>query len=263
MAWELGKKGQEAQAWDKVNNPGEIEKHLKDLCDRQVVAEILSDNRDNEDQVFQGTFRRCEGAGGKRFVVLDTLRPSGMIQLLSEHSFLSLLYFFDASGVGLDLMPYYFDSQGLGQVPGDLPAMRVAWPGVIHRMQRRQFFRVDPSPTEPVRVLFPHFPGGGEVAFEQKVADVSSGGFSVRMRAPAVSEGQEVGNILIVLPDQYSFTVSALVRRIIREGRWHPDYPLRAAFEITRFEPRGAEEQLSRYIFRQQREMIRRLKRGR
>jgi len=262
MVREPGKKGQEARAWERVGNPGEIEKHLKDLCERQVVAEILPDNPIG-DQAYQGTFTEILEENGQRYILLDKLWPGGMVLLLSDKSSLTLFYSFDASNLGFDLVPYYFDSSVLGNVSVDLPVLRVQWPVVINRMQRRQFFRVDPSVTEPVRVVFPHFPGGEEAAFEQKLADVSSGGFSVRMRTPAVSEGQEVKNILIVLPDQYSFTVSGRVRRIIRERHRDPNFPSRAAFEITRFEPRGAEEQLSRYIFRQQREIIHRLKRER
>lgn len=247
------------QAWDEVRAPEEIEGHLKALCARRIAVEI---SLENQPEVFQAAFRECEVKGRRKALLFDSLSPSGAAHLLAEAPSLVLFYHFDPSGLGLHWIPYHFESRWLAEVSGGVLVVRLAWPDLIRRLQRRQFFRVDPSLTEPIRVRFPHFPGGGEVAFNRTVYDVSGGGFSVAMQAPAVKEGQEVKNILMVLPDEYTFTVTAAVRRITQHRARQNRFPLRAAFEFRLFDPPGAEERLSRYIFSRQREMIRLLRRG-
>lgn len=131
------------------------------------------------------------------------------------------------------------------------PALRVRLPAELLRLQRRDFYRVQPAHTRPAKCLVPYGAEAGAEARQYeslRVIDVSVGGVAV-LTYPHEFElpiGRVIENCFVDLPGVGSFGVSIIVRHVAdkNEGDLH-----RCGCEFVDLPP-ATRVMLQRYINR-------------
>lgn len=92
----------------------------------------------------------------------------------------------------------------------DRPALRIAVPASLIRLQRREFYRVNTSITSPVHCIIPLQNGAGDAVVKAVLHDISCGGISISDDNRALDDtiGRVYTNCKIVLPGIGTITTS-------------------------------------------------------
>jgi len=137
---------------------------------------------------------------------IDTLIPKNGMNLLREGYTVRVDFF-------LDEVPHYFVSDYLGTERRGLPAIKLAYPNVLYRYQKRRTFRVEPSLENPVSVTIEEPP------LTVNAEDISATGLRFRLptRELKLEEGNELKNMTVRLPTKprpTSITCDGVVRNL-------------------------------------------------
>ncbi len=133
---------------------------------------------------------------------------------------------------------------------------RLRMPGQLLRLQRREYYRLITSLTQPVKCLF----GSGEAALEALVTDISVGGVGVlyhpgsfRLCTGAVYEGCRLS-----IPGAGDYLISVKACNAYEETMRNGLVALRAGCQFVRL-PAAVETEIQRYIYKVERERRARL----
>ena len=179
---------------------------------------------------------------------IDTLIPKNGMHLLQEGYTLRMDFH-------LDDVSHYFVSDYLGTERRGLPAIKLSYPNVLYRYQKRRTFRVEPSLDEPVSVTIE------EPSFTLNAEDISATGLRFRLptKDHGLEEGDKLNNLSIRLPTKprpTTITCDAVVRNLISrfpEGRARTFVYCGAEFNNIDSKDR---ETIFYYCFQRQREEL-------
>jgi c-di-GMP-binding flagellar brake protein YcgR len=131
-------------------------------------------------------------------------------------------------------------------------AFRADVPDRVLKLQRREFYRLQTSVTEPVTCSVPTAqPGAASEYTELRVLDISGGGIAVVVPHghPLFKPYRELEDCLLRLPNVDPIPVQLSVRNLFRQLNQNGTEIWRAGCQFTSL-PRGADVLIQRYIFR-------------
>jgi len=135
------------------------------------------------------------------------------------------------------------------------PALKIALPATLIRLQRREFYRMATPVSNPVRVVItlPAELGGGSSAFP--LADISCGGIAILDNKMVLGDtiGKNYADCRIDLPDIGTVTTKLQIRNSIDLTLLNNKSNRRLGCQFLDI-PRGALAQVQRYITKLERE---------
>jgi flagellar brake protein len=153
----------------------------------------------------------------------------------------------------LDRIHVQFRLTGLSPTLADGKiAFRADVPDRVLKLQRREFYRLQTSVTEPVTCSIPTAQPGAESEYtDLRVLDISGGGIAVVVPHghPLFKPYRELDDCLLRLPDVDPILVQLSVRNLFRQLNQNGTETWRAGCQFTSL-PRGADVLIQRYIFR-------------
>jgi c-di-GMP-binding flagellar brake protein YcgR len=131
------------------------------------------------------------------------------------------------------------------------PVFRVPLPTEVQRFQRREFFRLPTSLTNPIKCLIPSPQGD----IETSVIDISVGGIGILAYESGISvdAGAVFHGCRLVMPDGGAFMVSLSVRSTYDVSLKNGTISHRAGCQFINL-PISIESEIQRYIFRVERD---------
>ncbi|MDP3844610.1 MAG: flagellar brake protein [Oxalobacteraceae bacterium] len=98
-------------------------------------------------------------------------------------------------------------------IKDDRPALRIAVPTSLIRLQRREFYRINTSITSPVHCIIPLQNGAGEKVVKAVLHDISCGGISISDDSKVLDDtiGRIYKDCKITLPGIGTITTSLVV----------------------------------------------------
>lgn len=153
----------------------------------------------------------------------------------------------------LDRIHIQFRLTGLSptRVDGKI-AFQADVPDRVLKLQRREFYRLQTSVTEPVTCSIPTAQPGAESEYtDLRVLDISGGGIAVVVPHghPLFKPYRELEDCLLRLPDVDPILIQLSVRNLFRQLNQNGTETWRAGCQFTSL-PRGADVLIQRYIFR-------------
>lgn len=136
------------------------------------------------------------------------------------------------------------------------PGFRVPLPEEVLRLQRREFFRLQMPATHSITCVLPLPAIDGEARrTELRILDISGGGIAVVVPPTGIEfgPGSEFRHCQLNLPDSTPIHARLVVRSLFRITTGNGIEMLRAGCQFLDM-PRGAEDQIQRYIMRAERE---------
>lgn len=156
----------------------------------------------------------------------------------------------------LDKVRIFFGAEQLAPaLHAGLPALQMAVPTSLIRLQRREFYRMQTPLTNPVRVTIP-MPtemGGGQAVFQ--LADISVGGIAILDNQFALGDtiGRDYPECRIELPDLGNVTTGLQIRNCHDITQLGSTTNRRLGCQFTDM-GRGAAAAVQRYITKLERE---------
>ncbi|MBI3814327.1 MAG: flagellar brake protein [Nitrospinae bacterium] len=185
---------------DDLITPNQIKSNLEEACKRNnhLIATI-----DERARTFSSTF--IELGKGNDFVLIDLLMPKDGIHLIEASNRVIIDY-------NLEGVMYSFEAKFVEIVKGRFSSIKITFPSVIKKIQKRNAFRVSPSMENPVVVEV-------KEGLVEEVADISEGGLSFYTRR--AEEELSVGTIFEKLTFKLQtmhgqITIKAVVRSFIK-----------------------------------------------
>jgi c-di-GMP-binding flagellar brake protein YcgR len=152
-----------------------------------------------------------------------------------------------------DRIHIQFRLTGLAPALADGPiAFRADIPDRVLKLQRREFYRLQTSVSEPVVCSIPTAQSDVRSEYEDlRVLDISGGGIAVVVPQghPLFKPFRELEGCLLKLPDVDPIPVQLSVRNLFRQLNQNGTEIWRAGCQFTSL-PRGADVLVQRYIFR-------------
>ncbi|MBI3599439.1 MAG: flagellar brake protein [Nitrospinae bacterium] len=181
---------------DDLITPGQMRTNLEDVCKRKATLITTIDER-------PGTFRSMllEVANESNFVIIDALMPKHGNQLIESSKKVRLDY-------SLEGVMYNFDTRFMGTMGGKFPSIKVAFPSIIKKIQKRKSFRITPPVDNPIIVEITR-------GITEKAADISEGGLSFYTYHPEgrFAMGMVLERVIFKLPTiDRVITAKAVVR---------------------------------------------------
>lgn len=132
------------------------------------------------------------------------------------------------------------------------PAFSIALPGELLKLQRREYFRVRTSASEPVRV---RLPTGDAGELELQALDISIGGVAAFVSLPVgrTEIGTRFSGASVQVGTASSFTVALELRNLNAVRLRNGTEATRAGFMFVDL-PESAQQQIQRYLMRVERE---------
>ncbi len=199
------------------------------------------------------------------YILIDSLVPEQGDKLIKKSKMVLVNY--KLSGV-----IHTFRSRYLKEILGKYPSFAIAIPDKIVVKQKRNYYRVSPSPSENVVVGFrnsasPGETSGGAFGYEpgeivyERVLDISGGGlrFATRVGEEVLSPGVVLDPLIIELPKGTVIICKGVVRRLSRNPR-NTEKPYICGVEFYKLRERERQN-ITRYVVRRQVEEIRKRKR--
>jgi c-di-GMP-binding flagellar brake protein YcgR len=144
---------------DDLVTPAQMMVNLGEVCKRKTTLIVTIDDG-------KSTFRTILLEIGKENepIIIDTLMPKHGNKFIESSRSIRIDY-------NLEGIMYSFQTKYLELVSGRFAAIKIAFPSIIKKIQKRSAFRVSPSVDKPIFVMILK-------GVTEKVADISEGGFS-------------------------------------------------------------------------------------
>lgn len=138
----------------------QIRKNLEYICQKNIQLTVTLDERPT---TYKSIF--LEVGSYNNFVIIDSLIPEHGNQLLKTSSKIRIDY-------AIEGIMYSFDTKFIETIVERFPSVKIAFPTLIKKIQRRKYFRVSPSIDKPITVKLTD-------GINERVADISEGGLSI------------------------------------------------------------------------------------
>jgi len=185
---------------DDLITPTQIRSNLEEACTRNnhLIATI-----DERARTFSSTF--IELGKGNDFVLIDLLMPKDGNRIIEESSRVIIDY-------NMEGVMYSFEAKFVETVKGRFSSLKITFPSIIKKIQKRSAFRVSPSMENPIVVEI-------KEGLIEEVADISEGGlaFYTRHTEGELSVGTTFEKLTFKLPTMHGqITTKAVVRSFIK-----------------------------------------------
>lgn len=206
--------------------------------------------------------------GGRTFtsIVLEVARHKGYLLMDAPHPDFSrgqpvkgepLLVFGRANHLATGFASTFLEYMHTQDEEG----IRLAYPGQVYQLQRRQFFRVPPAPGDPDLVELRR---NGAQAVPGRLQNISGGGLSVLVRPPAdypFQAGERIAQVTFTLRGGHTFGVAAELRSVGPVELLHHEHVCALGLQFAGITPMMS-EQVLRYAQWRDREMLSATRRG-
>lgn len=222
---------------DDLVTPTQIRTNLEDVCRKNVHLVTTIDERQ---RTFGSIF--IEVGKGNDFVMIDVLIPSDGNRIIETSDKVRIDY-------NIEGVMYYFETKFIGMVSGRLPSIKIAFPSIIKKVQKRSAFRVSPSIEHPIIVEVKE--GAAE-----ETADISEGGlaFFTRHTEKEMGVGTVFEKMSFKLPGMdRQITAKAVVRSFIKG--FHGAVRNRCGVEFIGMRMQD-KDSIAHYILLRQREIV-------
>ncbi|MBI4377691.1 MAG: flagellar brake protein [Nitrospinae bacterium] len=188
---------------DDLTTPAQMMVNLREVCKRKTTLIVTIDDGPS-------TFRTMLLETGKENepVIIDTLMPKHGNQFIESSNGIKIDY-------NLEGTMYSFQTKYIEMMSGRFTAIKIAFPSIIKKIQKRNSYRVSPPIDKPIIVTILK-------GVTEEVADISEGGLSFYSRNSAnkLSIGTVLERVSFELPtiDRHIET-SAVVRTFIKGSR--------------------------------------------
>lgn len=197
-------------------------------------------------------------------LIIDALFPEEGNMLIPSSRFLEVDFVLREAGKDFLHIPYTFRSSYIHRDHfKGYPAIRIALPELIKRIQRRDYLRIDPPVKEPIYISFTV----DENQVSKKIANISGGGvgFYTNLGKGVLWHGRRIDDVTIKLPDRSTVICSIAVQSISQSER-----PVlidgKAYYYFCGAEyvdmPDNVREEIIQYIIEKERDELKRLSRG-
>lgn len=233
---------QRSASLDDLTNLEEIRFHIQKNYKQNTKLDIKIDN---EPISYSSIFVEIAFGGGAEGILMDTLVPSSGNSLIKESKKVTISY----SVNGAD---YTFDSRYLSIVAKRFDFIKIAFPKVIRKIQKRKFLRVTPSYLSPLKVDL-----GDRIT--DNVGDISIGGlcFFTSRNEEELYRGKVFSNISFALPsDKHKIYTKAIVRLFVGNREAQGKARNKCGVEFIGLKP-ADEDAIGRYASERQRDIIR------
>jgi len=180
--------------------PVQMRTNLEEIRKRKTNIITTIDER-------PGTFTTMllELEKGNDHVVIDTLMPKQGNQIIENSNAIRLDYSFEG-------IMYCFDTRFMETVSGKFPSIKIAFPSIIKKVQKRKSFRISPTVDNPIKVKI-------REDVTEKAADISEGGLSFYTfrTEKEMPVGMKLEKVMFELPtiDRHIIT-KAVIRSFIK-----------------------------------------------
>jgi c-di-GMP-binding flagellar brake protein YcgR len=179
----------------------QIRKNLEYVCQKNTQLTVAFDER-------LITYRSIFLEVGRKndFVVIDVLIPEHGNQLIKTSSKIKISYTIEG-------IMYSFDSMYIESLSGRFPSIKIAFPNLIRKIQRRKHFRVSPSIDAPILLKLTD-------GLNERAADISEGGVAIytNLTEKDLSLGQVFERVAFRLPNATQNIITRVVVRNMIKG---------------------------------------------
>jgi c-di-GMP-binding flagellar brake protein YcgR len=194
-------------------------------------------------------------------LLIDALFPNEGNGHIVKSEFISVEFFLKKSSKDYLNIPYMFSALFLRlEDYQGYPTLRISFPKIIKRDQRRNYLRIKPLKNEPIPITLKL----GEQETKEVVYDISGGGigFCTNLNKSVLFKGRLIDSVLFTLPDGAKITSKLTVSLFSKEKHIINDVPLhyfcRAEFvELSE----KSREKIIQYVIKKEREDITKLSR--
>ncbi len=187
----------------------EVDSNLK-LCSQQNTSLSLT----IDEHVIEPISMFVEVSPEKGWIIIDRLVPEGGNKFIENSQSLKVSYTLNDIG-------YEFDSTFMGRVKKDgYDALKISYPENIRTTQKRKYFRVAPSVTQPV-VISIKATGNEPLDIKRLMRDISEGGISFPVNASEdfllqLKQEKRLDVIHFTLPGQEPIKTKGIIRGIFK-----------------------------------------------
>ncbi len=215
----------------------QIRKNLEYVCQKNTQLIVALDER-------QITFKSIflEVGAKNDFVVIDVLIPEQGNHLLKSSSKIKIDYTIEG-------IMYSFDTSFIETISGRFLSIKIAFPTLIRKIQRRRHFRVSPPIDKPIIVKL-------HDTINERVADISEGGVSIytRLTERELSLGKVFDRAMLSLSNiDQNITAKTVVRNMIKGFRENVKNKCGMEFMDMRMHDK---DMIASYVLTRQREII-------
>ncbi len=215
----------------------QIRKNLEYVCQKNTQLTVTIDER-------LITFRSIflEVGAKNDFVVIDVLIPEQGNHFMKPSSKIKIDYTIEG-------IMYSFDTSFMETISGRFPSIKIAFPTLIRKIQRRRYFRVSPPIDKPIIVKLLE-------GIDEKVADISEGGVSIytRLTERELAVGKVFEKAMLSLPAVNQNIMTKTVVRNLLKG-FRADIKNKCGMEFMDMRMHD-KDLIASYVLTRQREII-------
>jgi c-di-GMP-binding flagellar brake protein YcgR len=226
---------------DDLITPTQIRSNLEEACKRNNHLITTIDERA---RTFRSTF--IELGNGNDFVLIDLLMPNDGNRLIEASSRVAIDYTIEG-------VMYSFETKFVEIVKGRFSSIKITFPSIVKKIQKRSAFRVSPSMENPIVVEV-------KEGLVEEVADISEVGlaFYTRRTEGELSVGTIFEKLTFKLPTMHrQITTKAIVRSFIKASVAGVKNKCCVEFMNMRMADKDA---IAHYVVVRQREIILKMK---
>lgn len=229
-----------------LRTPREIAFYLSLMAERKVMVSVYLDDGES---FFLSTLAPIEESGD--LLAIDPPRDDAMRAQALAAGRTTLVTALDRIKIQIRLGRLAY------QQLGGRPYLTAPSPDALLRLQRRDYFRLEPPATHPIQctVALERTPGE-RLAHNLKVADISGGGISLyapTTLADACMPGTELSNCRLEIPDEGVLSVTLRIRKTVELSTQSGAHQLRIGCEFVDLTS-ARQAIIERYITRIERE---------
>ena len=178
----------------------QIRKNLEYVCQKNIQLTVTLDERPT---TYKSIF--LEVGSYNNFVVIDALIPEHGNHLLKTSGKIRIDY-------AIEGIMYSFDTKFIETKVERFPSVKIAFPTLIKKIQRRKHFRVSPPIDKPIIVKLTE-------GINERVTDISEGGLSIytHLTERESAIGKVFENTMFRFPAaNHNIITKAIVRNLIK-----------------------------------------------
>ncbi len=214
-----------------------IRKNLEYVCQKNSQFTITLDERP---MTYKSIF--LEVGDHNNFVVIDTLIPDYGNQLFKTSNKIGIDY-------SIEGIMYSFDTKFIETVNGRFLSIKLAFPTLVKKIQRRRHFRVSTPIDKPIIVKLTD-------GINEKVADISEGGVAIytRLTERELAIGKVFEKAMLSLPNvNQNIMAKTVVRNLFKGFRENVKNKCGMEFMDMRLHDKDL---IASYVLTRQREII-------
>ncbi len=199
---------------DFINNPSDIH-NLINLAIKEKTRIKLKIN--NREPSYNTSIIKKESILNNHILLIDSLFPPEGNDKIQYSKSTIAEFSIKEIDTKSKLIPYSFTTNYIDQKEYEnFKSLRITFPKVINRIQKRNFLRVEPSVNQPLFIKFKI----KDKKMTQKIENISAGGinFFTNLTKTVLWPGKRIEKVLITLPDQSQITCPILIRSIFQNN---------------------------------------------